>query len=313
MKRRFSGSDGSDSLELLLDTLCNVFGGIVLIACLLAIIPRATMPPPLLPTAAASSQMIERRIASARTELQRLEAEIAGLPLSGDPVRAALQSRRESLLRAIETRRTEREEIDGKEMFEANARAIVAQSDPAALNDALERLKQLVVGAENLSKASVEKIRFLEERMKRLGEEAATLAKDKVQAVRFPRERMKKSSPFPIIVRYGKLYPLQIGRLLDNNVAIHRDSLAEGDGFRAEPLRNKGMVMPESRAILMTTLKAAAERDLYVSIYLYPDSYEVFQDLRTALSEAKISHGLDFMDDARGLSFSSEGSSPPEL
>ena len=48
MRRRLSGSS-DDSLELLLDTLCNVFGGIVLIACLLAIIPRATMPPPVCP------------------------------------------------------------------------------------------------------------------------------------------------------------------------------------------------------------------------------------------------------------------------
>lgn len=313
MKRRLSGTDGSDSLELLLDTLCNVFGGIVLIACLLAIIPRATMPPPLLPAAIASTQMTERRIASARTELERLDAKIEGLPQSIDPVRAALQTRRDNLLRLIETHQLERKETADNESLEANARAIVARSDPMALNEELERLKQQVTGAENLSKASEEKIRFLEERMKRLGEEAETLAKEKVQAVRFPRERVKKSSPFPLIVRYGQLYPLEIGSLLENNPAIHRESHAKSDGFRAEPIRGKGIAMPESRAALMTTLEAAKEKGFYVSIYLYPDSYEVFQELRTALSDAKISHGLDFMDKARSLGFSSEGSSPPEL
>lgn len=312
MKRRFSGSAGSDSLELLLDTLCNVFGGIVLIACLLAIVPRATMPPPLLPSAVASTQMIERRIASASAELERLQTEVDGLP-QADPERTTLQARRNSLARTVGTGRTERSKIDAKEMLEANARSVIAGSDPVALNAALELIKQQFVAEENLSNASEEKIRFLEERMKQLGGEAELLAKAKVQAVRFPREKMKDGSPFPIIVQYARIYPLFIGNPLDSNKAIHRQRVADGDGFRADPVPGKGLSLPESRAELMATLKAAASKGHYVSIYLYPDSHEVFQELRNFLGDAKIPYGLEFVDRERHLSFSSSGSAPPEL
>lgn len=312
MKRRFSGS-GDDSLELLLDTLCNVFGGIVLIACLLAIIPRAALPPPLLPTAEASTQMTERRIVSARAELQRLEREIKGLPQSVDPERTALQNRRDSLARTVDARRTTRKEIEGKETSEANARSIVASSDPDALNEALERIKRQVVGEENLANASEEKIRFLEERMKLLSEEAETLGKGKVQAVRFPRERMKDGSPFPIIAQYAQLYPLLIGNQLEANKAIHREPSADRDGFRADPIPGNGIALPDSRPLLMATLKSAASKGHYVSIYLYPDSHEVFQELRNALADEKIPYGLEFEESEHRLSFSSSGSAPPEL
>lgn len=46
--RRKLHANQQDSLELLLDTLCNVFGGIILIACLLAMLsrPKSEKPPP---------------------------------------------------------------------------------------------------------------------------------------------------------------------------------------------------------------------------------------------------------------------------
>jgi hypothetical protein len=245
--------------------------------------------------------------------LGRLEAEIAGLPQPVDPARTALQNRRDSLARTIETRRAERKEVDGKETFEANARSIIARSDPVALNEALERIKQQVVGEEILSKAGEEKVSFLEERMKRLGEEAEALADGKVQAVRFPREREKNGSPFAVIVKHARIYPLSIGNPLASNQAIHRELAADGDGFRADPIPGKGISLPDSRAVLMATLKAAASKGHYVSIYLYPDSHEVFQELRNALADAKIPYGLEFVGRGLQLVFSSKGSAPPEL
>jgi hypothetical protein len=76
MKRRLQSASESDSLELLLDTLCNVFGGIVLIACLLAILPRQEMSSPLMPSESASAEMLERRLIAAREETIRLKSEI---------------------------------------------------------------------------------------------------------------------------------------------------------------------------------------------------------------------------------------------
>lgn len=313
MKRRFAQSSGSDSLELLLDTLCNVFGGIVLIACLMAIVPRATMPPPLVPVELATAQMTERRISSAQIELQRLSLKINEMQKDVDPAMASIQSRRDSFKRTLENLQADLKKTADGEMHEAEARAIVTQVDPADLNKKLDQLKLNVVAAENLSKASKEKSEFLEKRLKQLEEESKTLEKSKVQAVRFPRERIKNTSPFPLILKYGQLYPLVIGDSLSNNPAIQRIPAADGDGFRADPIRGKGISLPEARDSLAATLKAAAAEKLFVSVYLYPDSYEEFQELKNAMSEAKISYGIEFLETDYRLTFSSSGSAPPEL
>ena len=224
-----------------------------------------------------------------------------------------MQSRRDSLRRTLGDLKSDRKEKEDGEMLEANAHAIVAQVNPADLRAKLDQLNIQVVSAENLAKASSGKIEFLEERLKRLSEESEMLAKSKVQAVRFPRERIKDSSPFPLILKYGQLYPLNIGNALNENNAIDRETYSDGEGFRAEPKKGKGMELPASSETLAATLKAAKAKGCYVSIYLYPDSYEAFQELKNAISEAKISYGLKFMERGSPIGFSSNGSAPPEL
>jgi hypothetical protein len=60
-------------MELLLDTLCNVFGGIILIACLLAMLSRPKVSPNATPVATPSDReagiLAEKRIEMAQAEL----------------------------------------------------------------------------------------------------------------------------------------------------------------------------------------------------------------------------------------------------
>lgn len=312
MKKRFSQSDG-DSLELLLDTLCNVFGGVVLIACLLAIIPRASFPPPLLPVEIATNEMRERRIATAKSEIKQLDAKINELSQGADSSKSELLARRESLRRTLAGIKSQRQEIDDKEITEAEARATVAKEKPGDLQQTLDQIQIQVVRNENLVKSEDQKIKFLEDRLKQMNEESSVLSKGKVQAVRFPRERVRNASPFPIIVKYGQLYPLVIGESLEINDALIREKTSEEDTMRVAPVRGEGMTLPGSRATLSLTLKAAASEKTYISIYLYPDSFGAFQDLKNAIIDAKLSYGLEFMEDGIPLSFSSDGSAPPEL
>lgn len=312
MKKRFSQSDG-DSLELLLDTLCNVFGGVVLIACLLAIIPRASVPPPLLPVEMATSEMTERRISTAKSEISQLDAKINELSLGVDPSKSDLLAKRESLRQTLAGVKSQRQETDDEKITEAEVRTTVVQVNPKDLREKLDQIQMQVLRMENLVKSEDQKIQFLTERMKQLDEESTVLSKRKVQAVRFPRERTRNSSPFPIIVRHGQVYPLVIGASLTPNDALIKNTTSKGDAFRIEPIKGKGMTLPESRARLSETLKAAAAEKTYISIYLYSDSFGVFQDLKNAIIDAKMSYGLEFMENGSPLTFSSEGSAPPEL
>jgi TolA-binding protein len=208
---------------------------------------------------------------------------------------------------------SQRQESDDEKITEAEARATVAQVNPNDLQQKLDQIQTQVLRMENLAKSEDQKIQFLEERLKQLNDESAVLGKGKVQAVRFPRERKRNVSPFPIIVRHGQVYPLVIGPSLRPNDALNKNTISEGDAIRVEPIKGKGMTLPGSRATLSETLKAAAAEKTYISIYLYSDSFGVFQDLKNAIIDAKISYGLEFMENGSPLTFSSDGSSPPEL
>lgn len=312
MKRRLNGGGGGDSLDLLLDTLCNIFGGIVLIACLLAILPRQKMPPPLMPAESATEEMTERRIIKATEEIDRLKSELVRLSKSIDPKIAKLQTRRKSLNELLESLQKNAKERDDLELNEADIRVIAAKGDPKLLDEKLKELKLQKSKTESLHETAIDKIRSLEQRSKNLTEEADKLGKGKTQAVRFPRERVAKASPFPIIVIYNRVYPLAIDRGTRPNPDVTRIPI-DAESVRVRPIPGRGIVSPVDDAELFTLLKAMAGKNYYATIYLYPDSHGVFNDLTQAMGKSGISYGLDFVKVGIELNFSSNGSAPPEL
>ena len=90
MKRRLHANN-QDSLELLLDTLCNVFGGIILIACLLAMLSRPISDIP------ADTPGLTETIAKARSELDGLQKLRARLQSEDSPEVRALMKELEAL------------------------------------------------------------------------------------------------------------------------------------------------------------------------------------------------------------------------
>jgi|688.fasta_scaffold463863_1 hypothetical protein len=312
MKRRLNGGGAGDSLELLLDTLCNIFGGIVLISCLLAILPRQKMPPPLIPAESAKEEMTERRIIKATEEIDRLKSDIEQLSQSTDPKIAELQSRRNSLNELLESLQKNAKDKDDLELNEADIRAIAAKGDPKLLEEKLMELKLQKSKNESKHATTVDKIRYLEQRSKNLTEEAEKLGKEKIQAVRFPRERAAKASPFPIIVRYDRVYPLQVDGGKRSNPDVEMIPI-DDNSERARPIMGRGIASPIDDAALLTLLKVVETKGYYATVYLYPDSHRVFNDLTQVMGKAGISYGLEFVEAARELNFGSNGSAPPEL
>jgi hypothetical protein len=290
-----------------------MFGGIVLIACLLAILPRQQMSSPLVPAETATAAMLERRVISARGEIIRIQSEIDRLAKSTDPKLAALQAKRDSLRRTHDHLLTDIKSKQDRETTDAEAHIIVAQGNPEALAERLKELKLLKSKSEGLQSAAADKIQFLEQRIAGLSEEAGKLANGRTQAVRFPRERKGESSPFPIIVRHNAIYPMVLGRDFEENPAIQRTPSGTNDGFRAKPIIGRGIVHPELNKALEAVLKAAASKGMYATVYLYPDSHHAFGDLREALSKAAVTYGLEFVEAGKELSFSNQGTAPPEL
>jgi hypothetical protein len=312
MNRKFNQLDPSASLDLMLDVLSNVFGGVILISCLLAILPRHSAPPPLWPSDLANSEMIERRSDAARQQLESLNREIKRIEESGDSRMASFCAERDRLKTTLESLEKDIDALSEQEESMAESRAIIASGSIAELSATLQKLEVELAAAENLNAATAGKIAFLEKRLKSLEEEKREIAKGKVYAVRFPKEKGDGGSPLPILLRHGMIYSMAVGADLDENTAIRRIPV-DDDAFIASPVPGRGWVLPKDIAILARTLRAAKARGLYISIYLYPDSHGKFQDLKAQIFAAKIGYGLEFVPTERNLIFSSEGSKPPEL
>ena len=88
-----------------------------------------------------------------------------------------------------------------------------------------------------------------------------------------------EGNPFPVIIRYGRIYPLAVGVGFEDNPAIRRIQIND-DATTMKPIPGKGWLLPRDLMKLEETLKSAKKAGLYVSVYLYPDS----QMLSIALS-----------------------------
>jgi len=312
MNRKLGQFDSTSSFDLMLDVLSNVFGGVILISCLLAILPRHSAPPPLWPAQRANSEMIERRIESAKSELAKLRSEIDRLSSSPNASMAGLYTERDELRKTLESLDRELGTLAEEEKEEAESSAAVALGNVEGLAIALKKLEGILSDAENTQTAMREKIKFLEKRMKTLGEKIREMGEGQFYAVRFPKERGRGDRPFPIMVHYGRVYPTLVGDPLEGNDAVRKLPVDE-DAVMMSCIPGKGYLLPRDAASLLETLREAKKRGCYVSIYLYPDSHGMFQELKSQIFAAKIGYGLEFVEKDRRLIFSSEGSSPPEL
>ncbi|MCH2065253.1 MAG: hypothetical protein MK194_16185 [Roseibacillus sp.] len=313
MKRRLSQDDSTGSMDLMLDILTNVFGAVILIACLLAILPRHSGPSVLLPIAEAQSDMLERRIQRAEKDLADLQRELVRVEESVDPQRASQAARLDSLKETFASLKEEVDRMSRGEEVLAEAQALSALGRREELERKLKDLKQQVVSAESLSRASQEKIDFLSRRKSELESQIEGAEKGKIQTVRFPREKGRAGNPFPVILKYGRVYPLAEGVTLKDSPTIKRTAIGLGNAFLAEPIKGRGHQLPAASGDLGVTLKVARRENLYVSIYVYPDSHDVFQIFKELIFESNLRYGLEFMPPEQSIRFSSSGSKPPEL
>jgi hypothetical protein len=185
--------------------------------------------------------------------------------------------------------------------------------DPEVLGNELERLRRIAAEKEGMSKAIVDKIKFLSDRLDSLAKELEALEGGITQQLRFPRERGGKKNPFPVIVWGERLYPLRIGANLSPNPAVVMEPTPSGNGSIAKPIKGKGCDNPLNDRIFMAGIKAAKKKGGYISIYLYPDSHAIFRELKTALFKEGVGYGIEFVPAFQMLSFGSDGTKPPEL
>ncbi len=282
MKRR--SPEGGDGLELLLDTVCNVFGGIMFIAILVALL-----------TSARSSRLESRTDETdlqARNERHRLASEIA------------------SYERALRQLRKTRETVSSEEKERAAAVVERLRRAKAAAEKRLARAKKWLAEHERRERARRKRldgeIARARKTVRELEKRLAKLEKARTTRARLPLERRTAKTQILVMLAGGRAYVLPIGPAderikeaygaddvrIDRKRAQRRFDIRpkDGGGFPLEPPL-------EERARFRTLLDAVNPGDHFFDLYVLPDSVEAYRTLRKAVVDRGFAYNVHPTDD----------------
>ena len=274
--RRHYQSDSS--LELLLDTITNAFGGILFLALLVVVLLQNTSKiPDLLP------KVSQAALAELRSRYQEIEAKVSALELEVEAREAIATNLAdptlESTLRNLSELRQARTDLmaEKSKVLESNTRL------QEQLDGFDQKTDQLTAEIENT-------LEELNESEEKLEEERASR---KINSP-FPEERPATKLGVRVTIRYGKWYLYRLA----NGEPNLEDFLVldnEGEYLTITPKPYRGLRMVErgklSPAIIAYLRDKNPDRE-YVEISIWDDSFGEFQFLRDYMVERGFEYRL---------------------
>lgn len=268
-----------DSLDMLLDTVANMFGGIMFIAMLVAIMTGA---------GGLFGGLASDAMRSEVFEVLRLESDVRELSASVA-----------SLERAVEAGQTESAEEDPlvTDIAEARVRLVEAQARLEAAENRRESLRERA-GELSDSAADVEAEALrLQEEEQEIAAEIQAIRDSRVTEARLPITRRTNKGPKHLILSRGRIFEIYEGdgqdysRPMNQDVSLSRSGQVDQVSMRATggfPVDASLSKHPRWRNMI-NSLDSGRH---YFQIGVYPDSYEEFILVKQAVLEAGFEYGL---------------------
>jgi hypothetical protein len=302
-------------MELLLDTLCNVFGGIILIACLLAMLSRPKVSPNSTPVATPSDReagiLMEKRIEMAQAELDGLQKLRAQLQSEDDPSLRPLITQLEALKKTAELKQQEKARQEERATLMATQAVQDISREVARLREQEQEIERKLGIANKDLEAARQRQDAARKKLADLQLELESVADLKVEKLRLPRERASNKITFPFILKHGQIFPLFDGS--GKPTTIVRQVAAADGSFTALVNEGQGLSPHLHVQPLRELLRQVIASDRYVTLYVYPDSYGTMRVLKKLILEMKIEYGLELCTEHRVLVFDPKGAKPAAL
>ncbi len=270
----------ADSLELLLDTICNVFGGVILVAILVVLQTQdAAQTVALVVAADLRLKQAEYEVGKAARELASLQAELA-----------AASSEAAQLAPELEAAVRKGEFLDAIEAAERQ----------------LERERQAAAAARRARLEAEARAEAERERTRRLGRAAE---ETRARAGAVP-EAFRRDVRLPMW--HDQAAPFQRSLLIDGDQvyalpeACHAEALGVRFATRYRPRNGAGLRVHDattSAAAFAELLSGHTPRGTFVSFWVTDrtESFEVFQLLRAVALERTFEYTVSAYDRAEGL------------
>ena len=303
----------SDPLDLLLDTMTNAFGAIIMIAISVSLFVNETKKADS-PAAASKAEMTQRKSTRAADEIEaarKFGADLEGkLQQAGDI--AQMIKDRDALKEKVGVAETELK----MESHAENPKPGAVMGKLAALSGEVMTLK--------------ERTAKLTEQTRAMGQVAASKQAKQTMDLTPPAPvRDTKKSPFPLIFRHNRLYPLMVydpGGVMKNETAVKWTPLGSAAGaepiMEVEPIagagidaeRNEAAVREFIGTLRKTKSSIAAGGELYVASYVYKDSFSAYLKFKQLfnLANTGIGHGWEPVLNDDNLRFGETGFKPGE-
>ncbi|HTB84966.1 MAG TPA: hypothetical protein VK742_15025 [Candidatus Sulfotelmatobacter sp.] len=280
----------ADSLYLLLDTLCNAFGGIILLAVLVVLLTSKEKTPASTP--ADSQERLQRRLELAQSNLQKAQQLAAKLQSQaanpGTRTQMDLLRSRKEIQDAIQQIR-EANEQNSKDLDSASAvdpaerlKFLNAQLAAARIKK-LDTTNSLTVATENRQQLNVMMTDLEKQVTNKIGELQRPL--------RLPKEHETGKRVIYIIARYDKIYLCRNYDLSRNENDIKWTSTLTDE--IAEPIEDKGIDPANNAAGLANFFKTLSDGTIYIAFCVYEDSFPAFIQAKQAASEAGLAYGWE--------------------
>jgi len=259
MRRR--RRDNLDSLELLLDTVCNMFGGVILIAILLALLAGRS------DDTEHSASMPSQEHSSRRAEVERIEASLATVMGMGSGDGAL-----DAEIAALISESAQAEERIQRARAQMSRLTVAGQSVSDRLNEAASRHRELQgTLAELDSTIMVEQQR-------------------RVSAARLPVGKATAKIPVHVVLRGTRAFEIYRNdgrggyREQPLDVDVRRDGI-RGEIHRVRLKENGGFVVDERLRMSgrwRSILGRVSPNEHFLYLMVYPSGYSAFRELRDA-------------------------------
>ena len=261
MARRIKTED-SDSCELMLDTICNVFGGMILMAVLVVIQTQATVAR--LPQAEQEAAEASLDIRKVEFEIGRQETSIAALKLQQSDLKDKYSAKASPLTDELLTRR----QAFKKAIEDAKRRITDGTKKHQADQDNLKNVRAQHGQAE-------ETLKERRDQISRVRREQMRLDQISRKKIRLPQTRqIRGSTQVDFLIRGKHVYPRE---------AIRIQQLANG-GREAIPIEGKGFIVDQKGKVegLAAALSRFNRGTHYIILWVAEnnDSFESFQVVR---------------------------------
>jgi len=272
MRRARKRADSS--LELLLDTICNTFGGVLFLAILVIILLQMTGNPQ---AADSTDRATEAEVLQMQQQLAEARAEVARLQLVAVEHnemlhRLARPDQREAIERLKDLRRQSEELLARRQAATDEIREQQAETDRLTAEQG--RLETETAAADK-ELAAVEAARKLE-------------VASRTQTAKLPRVRISTKDEVALMLRGGRLYLMAtrgpLGQLELNQAECIEQRSANGTEIMPKPGAGSEIRLDGgSRAAIAQRLGTFAADDCYLAVFVWADSFAQFREVKHAM------------------------------